>query len=77
VEGTLAVPGKENLGGAVAESLDGSRIDFCQRLGIWPTAFVAETYGRLTGQPGVCISALGPGVQSFCFISRVCLQRAV
>ena len=35
----------------------------------WRTAFIAETYGCLTGQPGVCIGAVGPGTQSFCFIS--------
>ena len=35
----------------------------------WRTAFIAETYGCLTGQPSVCIGALGPGTQSFCFIS--------
>ena len=36
-----------------------------------PGAFKAATYGRLAGKPGICISALGPGMQSFCFISRV------
>ena len=34
-------------------------------------AFTAGTYGRLTGKPGVCISALGPGMLHFCFISTV------
>ena len=36
-----------------------------------PGAFMAATYGWLTGKPGVCISALGPGAQNFCFISKV------
>jgi len=27
--------------------------------------FIAATYGRLTGQPGVCISTLGPGATNF------------
>ena len=36
----------------------------------WATAFVAETYGWLKGQPAVFISALGPGTFSFCIISR-------
>ena len=36
-----------------------------------PGAFRAATYGRLTGKPGICISALGPGMLNFCFISRV------
>jgi thiamine pyrophosphate-dependent acetolactate synthase large subunit-like protein len=35
-----------------------------------PTAFVAATYGRLTGRPAVCISALGPGMLNFCFIPK-------
>src|SRR6201999_1936274 len=26
-----------------------------------PAAFMAGTYGRLTGKPGVCLSTLGPG----------------
>jgi thiamine pyrophosphate-dependent acetolactate synthase large subunit-like protein len=38
-----------------------------------PAAFKAATYGRLRGKPGVCISALGPGVLSFCFISKALL----
>jgi hypothetical protein len=36
-----------------------------------PTAFMAPTYGWLTGKPGVCISSLGPGTLNFCFISKV------
>jgi acetolactate synthase-1/2/3 large subunit len=48
----------------VVESLHGSRIEE-------PGAFKAATYGRLTGKPGVCISALGPGMLNFCFISKV------
>ena len=36
-----------------------------------PTAFMAPTYGWLTGKPGVCISTLGPGTLDFCFISKV------
>ena len=36
-----------------------------------PGAFKAATYGRLAGKPGICISALGPGMLNFCFISRV------
>ncbi len=36
-----------------------------------PGAFAAATYGRLTGKPAVCISALGPGVLNFCFISKI------
>jgi hypothetical protein len=35
-----------------------------------PKAFIAETYGRLMGRPGICISVLAPGVLNFCFISK-------
>ncbi len=35
-----------------------------------PPGLVAATYGRLSGKPGVCISALGPGMLNFCFISK-------
>jgi acetolactate synthase-1/2/3 large subunit len=45
----------------VVESLHGSKR---------PAGFVAETYGRLTGKPGICISTLGPGTLNFCFISK-------
>jgi acetolactate synthase-1/2/3 large subunit len=50
----------------VVESLHGSKTRHEQ-----PAAFMAVTYGRLTGKPGVCISTLGPGVLNFCFISKV------
>jgi hypothetical protein len=36
-----------------------------------PGPFMAATYGRLSGRPGICISALGPGAQNFCFVSKV------
>ena len=37
-----------------------------------PGAFRAATYGRLTGKPGIFISALGPGMLNFCFLEADC-----
>jgi hypothetical protein len=51
-------------------SLYGSRSTLTMRQPASPSAFVAATYGRLTGNPGICISALGPGMLNFCFISK-------
>ena len=55
----------------VVESLHGSKNEPIVTRHEQPTAFVAATYGRLTGKPGVYISTLGPGVLNFCFISKV------
>jgi acetolactate synthase I/II/III large subunit len=55
----------------VVESLSGSKSELIVTWHERPAAFMAATYGRLTGKPGVCISALGPGVLHFCFISKV------
>jgi thiamine pyrophosphate-dependent acetolactate synthase large subunit-like protein len=60
------------------ESLDsvephpGSKHKLCHSRSERASAFVAETYGWLTGNPGVFISALGPGAFSFCFVSKAC-----
>ena len=75
MQGILGVSRKENP--AAPELSDRLSIDFCRRRHGRPTAFIAETYGRLTGEPGVCISALAAGVQSFCFISRLCSERRI
>jgi thiamine pyrophosphate-dependent acetolactate synthase large subunit-like protein len=42
-----------------------------------PKAFIAETYGRLMGKPGICISVLAPGVLNFCFISKALPRAAI
>ena len=55
----------------VVESLHDSKSELVVPRHEQPAAFVAATYGRLTGKPGVCISTLGPGVLNFCFISKV------
>ncbi len=59
VERIFGVPGEENLD--VVESLRCSRIQLVLTRHEQSAAFMAATYGRLTGQPGVCISTLGPG----------------
>jgi len=55
----FGVPGEENLD--VVESLRKSRINLVITRHEQAAAFMAATHGRLTGEPGVCISTLGPG----------------
>ena len=59
VERVFGVPGEENLD--VVESLRKSSIKLIVTRHEQPAAFMAATYGRLTGKPGVCITTLGPG----------------
>jgi acetolactate synthase-1/2/3 large subunit len=59
VDRIFGVPGEENL--AVVESLRRSSIDLVVTRHEQPAAFMAATYGRLTGRPGVALSTLGPG----------------
>src|ERR1700727_2995884 len=59
VDRIFGVPGEENLD--VVESLRKSSIKLILTLHEQGAAFMAATYGRLTGKPGVCISTLGPG----------------
>ncbi len=59
VERVFGVPGEENLD--VVESLRTSGIELVLTRHEQPAAFMAATYGRLTGKPGVCLSTLGPG----------------
>ena len=59
VEYIFGVPGEENLD--VVESLRRSRIQLVLTRHEQSAAFMAATYGRLTGRPGVCIATLGPG----------------
>ena len=63
VERIFGVPGEENLD--VVESLRGSKIELIVTRHEQAAAFMASTYGRLTGQPGVCLSTLGPGALNF------------
>src|SRR6476469_3102130 len=59
----FGVPGEENLD--VVEALRRSRIQFVVTRHEQAAAFMAATYGRLTGKPGVCLSTLGPGALNF------------
>jgi acetolactate synthase-1/2/3 large subunit len=59
VDRIFGVPGEENLD--VVESLRRSSIDLVVTRHEQPAAFMAATYGRLTGRPGVALSTLGPG----------------
>ena len=59
VERIFGVPGEENLD--VVESLRDSTIKLILTRHEQAAAFMAATYGRLTGKPGVCITTLGPG----------------
>ena len=59
VDRIFGVPGEENLD--VVESLRKSSIKLILTRHEQGAAFMAATYGRLTGKPGVCITTLGPG----------------
>lgn len=59
VEWIFGIPGEENLD--VVESIRKSSIRLVLTRHEQAAAFMAATYGRLTGKPGVCITTLGPG----------------
>jgi len=59
VEYVFGVPGEENLD--LLESLRTSAIRLVVTRHEQAAGFMAATYGRLTGKPGVCLSTLGPG----------------
>lgn len=59
VEQVFAVPGEENLD--LVESLRNSSIRVVVVRHEQGAGFMAATYGRLTGKPGVCLATLGPG----------------
>jgi len=59
VERIFGIPGEENLD--VVESLRRSKIELVITRHEQAAGFMAATYGRLTGKPGVCITTLGPG----------------
>ncbi len=63
VDRIFGVPGEENLD--VVESLRRSSIELVVTRHEQPAAFLAATYGRLTGKPGVALSTLGPGALNF------------
>ncbi len=59
VEYIFGIPGEENLD--LLESLRHSTIKLVITRHEQAAGFMAATYGRLTGKPGVCLSTLGPG----------------
>ncbi|MFB9052140.1 acetolactate synthase large subunit [Formosa undariae] len=60
VEYIFGLPGEENLD--ILESIRKSKqIKFILTRHEQGAGFMAATYGRLTGKPGVCLSTLGPG----------------
>ncbi|HMA52665.1 MAG TPA: acetolactate synthase large subunit [Magnetospirillaceae bacterium] len=63
VDRIFGIPGEENLD--VVESLRKSSIKLIITRHEQAAAFMAATYGRLTGKPGVCIATLGPGALNF------------
>ncbi len=63
VEYIYGVPGEENLD--FLEALRKSKIKLILTRHEQGAAFMAATYGRLTGKTGVCIATLGPGATNF------------
>ncbi|MCA0012219.1 acetolactate synthase large subunit [Mesorhizobium sp. B292B1B] len=59
VDRIFGIPGEENLD--IVESIRRSSIQLVLTRHEQAAAFMAATYGRLTGKPGVCITTLGPG----------------
>ncbi len=63
VEYIYGIPGEENLD--FLNSLQHSPIKLILTRHEQAAGFMAATYGRLTGKPGVCLSTLGPGATNF------------
>jgi len=59
IERIYGIPGEENLD--VVDAIRSSSIELVLTRHEQAAAFMAATYGRLTGKPGVCITTLGPG----------------
>ena len=59
VEYIFAVPGEENID--LLNSIKKSSIKLILTRHEQGAGFMAATYGRLTGKPGVCLATLGPG----------------
>jgi acetolactate synthase I/II/III large subunit len=59
VDRIFGIPGEENLD--FVEALRTSPIELVLTRHEQAAAFMAATYGRLTGKPGVCLTTLGPG----------------
>ncbi len=59
VEYVFGLPGEENL--HMVDALADSSIRFITTRDERGASFMADTYGALTGKPGVCLATLGPG----------------
>src|SRR5512132_1672648 len=59
VEYVFGLPGEENL--QVIDAIASSSIRFITTRDERGAAFMADTFGALTGKAGVCLSTLGPG----------------
>jgi len=59
VKYVFGIPGEETLD--LNESLAGSAVQFVPVRHEQGGAYMADTYGRLTGRAGVCLGTLGPG----------------
>jgi len=59
VEYIFGIPGEENID--VMDALLSSTVKFVTCHHEQGAAFMADVWGRLTGEPGVCMSTLGPG----------------
>ena len=75
VDRVFGVPGEENLD--IVESLRRSEIDLIVTRHEQSAAFMAATYGRLTGKPGVCLTTLGPGATNLATGSAYALLGAM
>lgn len=63
VEYIFGIPGEENLD--FLDSLQNSSIKLILTRHEQGAAFMAATYGRMTGKTGVCLATLGPGATNF------------
>ena len=63
VEYIFGIPGEENLD--FLNSMKNSSIKLILTRHEQGAGFMAATYGRLTGKPGVCLATLGPGATNF------------
>ena len=59
VEYIFGIPGEENID--LMDALLDSSLRFITTRHEQGAAFMADVYGRLTGEPGVCLATLGPG----------------
>ncbi len=59
----FGIPGEENLD--ILDSLSRSDIELVLTRHEQAAGFMAATYGRLTGDAGVCLATLGPGATNF------------